>query len=70
MRIIVASSSFPVHPGEEINAGVFVWAVVEALVRAMETDPRLGSCASKMILSQNRDVIESAGIAVDRAGTV
>jgi len=31
MRIIVATSSFPTHPGEAINAGVFVWAVTEAL---------------------------------------
>ncbi|MGD8243997.1 MAG: glycosyltransferase family 4 protein [Anaerolineae bacterium] len=31
MRIVVASSSFPAHPNEAVNAGVFVWAVVEEL---------------------------------------
>ncbi len=31
MRIIVASSSFPTFPEEAVNAGVFVWAVTEAL---------------------------------------
>ena len=33
MRIIVASSSFPTHPDEAINAGVFVWAVTESLAQ-------------------------------------
>lgn len=32
MRIIVASSSFPTHPDEAVNAGVFVWAVTHALM--------------------------------------
>jgi glycosyltransferase involved in cell wall biosynthesis len=32
MRIVVVSSSFPTHPGEAVNAGVFVWAVAEALM--------------------------------------
>lgn len=31
MRIVVATSSFPTHPSEAINAGVFVWAVAEEL---------------------------------------
>lgn len=31
MRIVVATSSFPTHPDEAVNAGVFVWAVVDAL---------------------------------------
>ncbi|MDY7076332.1 MAG: glycosyltransferase [Chloroflexota bacterium] len=31
MRLIVATSSFPTHPDEAINAGVFVWAVAKAL---------------------------------------
>lgn len=39
-----------------------------ALVRAMETDPRVGMCASKMLAADRREMLESAGIAVDRAG--
>jgi hypothetical protein len=31
MRIVIATSSFPTQPDEAINAGVFVWAVTEAL---------------------------------------
>lgn len=31
MRVVVATSSFPTHPGEAVNAGVFVWATVDAL---------------------------------------
>ena len=38
------------------------------LVRAMETDPCIGMCASKMLLADRQEVIESAGIAVDKAG--
>jgi GT2 family glycosyltransferase len=41
-----------------------------ALVRAMETDPGIGMCASKMLLADRREVIDSAGIAVDKAGIV
>ncbi len=32
MRLVVASSSFPASPKEAVNAGVFVWALTEALV--------------------------------------
>ena len=39
-----------------------------ALVRAMESDARVGMCASKMVLADHPGVIDSAGIAVDRAG--
>ncbi len=39
-----------------------------SLVRAMEADPSVGMCASKMLLTDRRDMIESAGIVVDRAG--
>ena len=39
-----------------------------ALVAAMESDTRVGMCASKMLFAHRRDVINSAGIAVDRAG--
>lgn len=38
------------------------------LVRALQADPRLGMGASKMLLTQPRDMVESAGIIVDRAG--
>ncbi|MEM7349143.1 MAG: glycosyltransferase family 2 protein, partial [Chloroflexota bacterium] len=38
------------------------------LVKAMETDPTIGMCASKMLLTDQRDMIESAGIVVDRSG--
>jgi GT2 family glycosyltransferase len=41
---------------------------LEALVQAMDTDSRIGMCASKMMLADRRDVVESAGIAVDKAG--
>jgi len=38
------------------------------LVQAIEADSQVGMCASKMLLAYERDVIEAAGIAVDRAG--
>lgn len=41
-----------------------------ALVRAAETDSRIGMCASKMLLAGRREVIDSAGIAVDKAGVI
>ena len=41
-----------------------------ALVRALEGDPSIGMCASKMLLADRRTVVESAGIAVDKAGIV
>jgi hypothetical protein len=41
-----------------------------ALVRAGETNPRIGMCASKMLLAHRREVIESTGVAVDKAGIV
>jgi glycosyltransferase involved in cell wall biosynthesis len=31
MRLVVATSSFPAHSGEAVNAGVFVWALADAL---------------------------------------
>ncbi|NLF00804.1 MAG: glycosyltransferase family 2 protein [Anaerolineales bacterium] len=39
-----------------------------ALVQAMERDPRVGMCASKMLLASATGTIDAAGIAVDRAG--
>ena len=41
-----------------------------ALVQALETDPSIGMCASKMLLADRRAVVDSAGIAVDKAGIV
>ena len=38
------------------------------LVRAMELNPQVGLCASKMLLTDRRDMIESAGIVIDKAG--
>ncbi|MBN1954760.1 MAG: glycosyltransferase family 2 protein [Anaerolineae bacterium] len=39
-----------------------------ALVRAATDDERVGICASKMLFAHRRNVINSAGILVDRAG--
>lgn len=41
---------------------------VELLVRAMEQHPRAGMAASKMLFAHNPGIINSAGIALDRAG--
>ena len=41
-----------------------------ALVRAAEADSSIGMCASKMLFAERGDVIDSAGVAVDRAGIV
>ena len=38
------------------------------LVAALKADPQLGMAASKMKLTDRRDMIESAGIVIDRAG--
>lgn len=40
---------------------------LEALVSAMESDLRIGACASLMVFAHQPDVIQSAGIAMDRA---
>ncbi|MAG36982.1 MAG: glycosyl transferase family 2 [Dehalococcoidia bacterium] len=39
-----------------------------ALVAAAESDPGVGSCASQMVFASSPDVVNSAGIAIDRAG--
>ncbi|MFP4395476.1 MAG: glycosyltransferase family 2 protein [Anaerolineales bacterium] len=39
-----------------------------ALVAAMETEPQVGMCASAMFFAHRPEMINSAGIAVDRAG--
>jgi hypothetical protein len=38
------------------------------LVQALRTNPRLGMAATKMLLTDRRDMIESAGIVVDKTG--
>ncbi len=38
------------------------------LVRALQSDPQVGMCASKMLLTDQRTMIESAGITIDKAG--
>ncbi len=38
------------------------------LVRAIEADPEIGMAASKMMLTDQRNMIESAGIVIDKAG--
>jgi GT2 family glycosyltransferase len=38
------------------------------LVRAAQADPQIGMCASKMLLTDQRDMIESAGIVIDKSG--
>jgi GT2 family glycosyltransferase len=43
-------------------------AWLEELVKAAETDARVGACASKMLFARQPGMINSAGIAVDRAG--
>ena len=41
---------------------------LEALVQAMDTHPRVGMCASKMLFAGSQMVINSAGIVIDRVG--
>ena len=41
---------------------------LDALIEAMDTHPKVGMCASKMLFAGRRNVINSAGIAIDRAG--
>jgi GT2 family glycosyltransferase len=41
---------------------------LEELVRAIETDERVGACASKMLFADQPGMINSTGIALDRAG--
>jgi GT2 family glycosyltransferase len=43
-------------------------AWLEELVQAIESGPRVGMAASKLLFHQRRDIINSAGIAVDRVG--
>ncbi len=38
------------------------------LVQAIKVDTQIGMCACKMLLTDKRDMIESAGIVVDKAG--
>ena len=41
---------------------------LEALVATVQSDSQVGMCASKMLFAHRRDVINSAGIALDRVG--
>ena len=41
---------------------------LESLVQAMESASDVGMCASKMLFYDRRDIVNSAGIAVDKAG--
>lgn len=41
---------------------------LQALVTAMEAAPAVGMCASRMLLASQPEIVDSAGIAVDRAG--
>jgi GT2 family glycosyltransferase len=41
---------------------------LEELVRAIEADERVGACASKMLFAHRPGMINSTGIALDRAG--
>lgn len=43
-------------------------AWLASLVDAMDSGPRIGMCASKMIFASRRDMINSAGILIDRTG--
>ena len=39
-----------------------------ALVAAAEADPKIGSCAAQLVFASRPEVVNSAGIALDRAG--
>ncbi|MFQ5858637.1 MAG: glycosyltransferase family 2 protein [Anaerolineae bacterium] len=41
---------------------------LEQLVRVMESDPRIGTCASKMLFAHQPEIINSAGVCVDPVG--
>lgn len=41
---------------------------LRSLLAAMESGPRIGSCASLMLFAHNPAIVNSAGIALDRAG--
>lgn len=41
---------------------------LEELVRTMESDPQIGTCASKMLFAHQPEVINSAGVNVDPVG--
>jgi len=40
---------------------------LESLLEAMEAGPEIGSCASLMVFAHRPDIVQSAGIAIDRA---
>lgn len=41
---------------------------LEQLVRVMESDPHIGTCASKMLFAHQPEIINSAGVCVDPVG--
>lgn len=41
---------------------------IESLIEAAESDPTIGSCASRIVLAARPDRLDSAGISVDRFG--
>lgn len=41
---------------------------LEALVAVMDSNPKIGACASKMLFADRPGIINSAGIAIDRTG--
>ncbi|MCL4552356.1 MAG: glycosyltransferase family 2 protein, partial [Candidatus Marsarchaeota archaeon] len=43
-------------------------AWLERLVAAMEVNPRVGACASKMLLAEEQEIIDSAGIELNVVG--
>ena len=40
---------------------------LESLLEAMEADPEIGACASLMVFDHRPEIVQSAGIAIDRA---
>jgi len=65
IRVSVSEFVATLNNDTEVEPG---W--LGALVRAVETDPRIGMCASRMLLAHQRELVESTGIAVDKAGIV
>lgn len=41
---------------------------IESLIEAAESDPAIGSCASRIVLADRPDMLDSAGISIDRFG--
>jgi GT2 family glycosyltransferase len=39
---------------------------LEALLKVMEADPEIGACAGLMVFDHRPEIVQSAGIAIDR----